>query len=143
MPKLTRIQHEGIPVHDLGKSQAFYEQVIGLQLLPRPPLGPGVWLGDASGVPQMHLIVNEDWPVPGPGAKPNARSRHTAFLVDDYEGLKRRFQELDITWSEVPDSVVGLPQLFCVDPDGHTLEFQPAERYGGEVFTPGYKPNGA
>ncbi len=143
MSRITRIQHEGIPVRDLEKSQRFYEQVIGLQSIPRPPLGPGVWLADASGAPQMHLIVNPDWPVPGPDAKPDARGRHTAFLVENYDELKRRFQEHGVTWSELPNSPVGLPQLFCVDPDGHTLEFQPAERYGSEIFTPGYKPNGA
>ena len=129
MAKLTRIQHEGIPVRDLEKSTAFYQEVIGLQAIPRPPLGPGVWLADASGTPQMHLIVNQDWPVPGPDAKPNARGRHTAFLVDDYDELKQRFQQHGVTWSELPDSVVGVPQLFCVDPDGHTLELS----FGQEV----------
>src|SRR4051812_23411362 len=105
MPRLSRIQHEGIPVRDLAKSQAFYEQVIGLQSIPRPPLGPGVWLADAGGFPQRHLIVNEEWRVPGPEAAPDARGRHTAFLVEDYDGLKRRLQERGITWREVPDSV--------------------------------------
>jgi catechol 2,3-dioxygenase-like lactoylglutathione lyase family enzyme len=142
MSRLTRIQHEGIPVKDLARSQAFYEQVIGLQSIPRPPLGPGVWLADASGAPQVHLIVS-DFPTPGPDARPNARGRHTAFLVEDYDGLKRRFQEHNVTWSENPDSPAGVPQLFCVDPDGHTLEFQPAERYGDQIFTPWYAPTGA
>jgi glyoxylase I family protein len=142
MPRLTRIQHEGVPVKDLERSRTFYEQVIGLQAIPRPPLGPGVWLADASGAPQVHLIVNPG-AVPGPDAQPDARGRHTAFLVDDYEELKRRFQEHGVTWRETPDSPVGLPQLFCVDPDGHTLEFQPAERYGKDIFTPGYAPTGA
>jgi catechol 2,3-dioxygenase-like lactoylglutathione lyase family enzyme len=129
-------------VADLARSRAFYEQVVGLQPIPRPDLGPGIWLADASGAPQIHLIVCPE-AVPAPTERPNPRGRHTAFLVEDYDGLKRRFKERNIVWSELPDGPVGLPQLFCLDPDGHTLEFQAAERYGDATFTPGFAPTAA
>ena len=140
MAKLTRIQHEGVPVKDLERARAFYEGVLGLQVLPRPALGPGLWLGDPSGVPQIHLIVSQA-AVPGPEASPDATARHTAFLVDDYDGLKQRLQAHAVKHRELPETgPLGLPQLICVDPDGHILEFQPAARYGERLFTPGYEP---
>jgi catechol 2,3-dioxygenase-like lactoylglutathione lyase family enzyme len=139
MVRLTRIQHEGIPVRDVERSRRFYEEVIGLRPIPRPPLGGGVWLADPSGVPQIHIIECPEAVGPLPD-KPNPRARHTAFLVEDYEGLKRRFQEHGVVWSEIPDSPVGTAQLFCLDPDGHTLEFQSAAFWGDRTWLRGYEP---
>jgi len=136
---LVRIQHEGIPVKDLETSRRFYEDVLGLVSIPRPALGPGVWLSDASGSPQMHLIVSKV-EVPGPDAKPQPTGRHTAFLVEDYAGLKHRLTDKGIYWWELENSPAGVGQLFCCDPDGHTLEFQPVEHYGDGTFTPGFEP---
>lgn len=142
MPKLTRIQHEGIPVRDVERSQRFYEEVIGLHPIPRPPLGGGVWMSDDSGTPQIHIIECPEQVGEMPKA-PNARARHTAFVVDDYEGLKRRFQEKGVIWSENPNSPVGTAQLFCLDPDGHTLEFQSGEFWGDRTWLRGYEPSNA
>ena len=139
MARLTRIQHEGIPVTDLERSRAFYEGVLELQAIPRPAFGPGVWLADPSGVPQIHLIVNEA-DAPGADKRPNPQARHTAFLVEDYDGLKRRFEEHGVTYREVTDSPARVFQLTCVDPDGNVLEFQPAEHYGEGIYTPGFEP---
>jgi catechol 2,3-dioxygenase-like lactoylglutathione lyase family enzyme len=141
--QLSRIQHEGVPIKDLGRSLAFYEGVLGLHTLPRPDFGAGgAWLCDANGVPQIHLILSNA-AVPGPDAKPDPTARHTAFLVDDYEGLKRRFQEHGVRCIEAAQSPAGVAQLTCVDPDGHTLEFQPAAHYGDKIYTPGFEPDGA
>ena len=139
MAKLTRIQHEGIPVRDVERSRRFYEEVIGLQLIPRPPLGGGVWMSDASGMPQIHIIECPEAVGEMP-AKPNPRARHTAFVVEDYDGLKQRFQELDVVWSEMPNSPVGTAQLFCLDPDGHTLEFQCGQFWGDRTWLKNYEP---
>ena len=139
MAKLTRIQHEGIPVRDVERSRRFYEEVIGLRLIPRPPLGGGVWMSDASGMPQIHIIECPEAVGEMP-AKPNPRARHTAFVVEDYEGLKQRFQELDVVWSEMPNSPVGTAQLFCLDPDGHTLEFQCGQFWGDRTWLKNYEP---
>jgi glyoxylase I family protein len=139
MPKLTRMQHEGIPIVDLERSLAFYQGVLGLQLIPRPPFGPGAWLADASGFPQIHLIVNPD-EVRGPDASIDPRARHTAFLVDDYEGLKQRFREHGVRFHELADSPARVAQLIAVDPDGNVLEFQPAAHYGDRIYTPGFEP---
>ena len=141
MPRVTRIQHEGVPVKDLERSRAFYEQVLGLRTIPRPSFGmPGYWLAAASGVPQIHLILSQA-AVPGPDARPDPTGRHTAFLVEDLEGFKQRLRAYGAPWSEVPaDGPAGVRQLMCVDPDGHTLEFQPAEHYGDRIYTPGFEP---
>lgn len=140
MARLTRIQHEGIPVKDLDRSRAFYEGVLGLKTLPRPAFGPGVWLADASGIPQIHLIVSQA-PVPGTEAKPDPTARHTAFLVEDYAELKRRFEAHGVTYHEATNSPARVAQLTAVDPDGHVLEFQPAEHYGDAIYTPGFEPH--
>jgi glyoxylase I family protein len=139
MARLTRIQHEGIPVADLERSRAFYEGVLGLQPIPRPAFGPGIWLADASGVPQIHLIVNVA-DAPGPDKRPNPQARHTAFLVEDYDALKERFTAEGVAYREVTDSPARVNQLVCTDPDGNVLEFQPATHYGEAIYTPGFEP---
>ena len=110
MARLTRIHHEGIPVKDLERSRAFYEGVLGLKTLPRPAFGPGVWLADASGVPQIHLIVSQA-AVPGDDVRPDPTARHTAFLVEDYDELKQRFERHGVRYTEATNSPARVAQL--------------------------------
>jgi catechol 2,3-dioxygenase-like lactoylglutathione lyase family enzyme len=102
---IAYVQHEGIVTKDAERSKEFYTKLLGLTVLPRPPLpSRGYWLG-------------------GPEAEINPRSRHTCFEVSDYDGLKERMKRLEIAYVE-NQQANGTWQLLCNDPDGHTLEFQ-------------------
>lgn len=118
------VQHEGIVTRDAERSKSFYMRLLGLEVLPRPPLASkGYWLGVAPQIyPQIHIIQSE-LPIPGQDAQINPRARHTCFEVADYDELKAHMTREGIAFVE-NEQPNGRVQLLCNDPDGHTLEFQ-------------------
>jgi glyoxylase I family protein len=122
--QIILVQHEGIVTRDTERSRDFYVRILGLEVLPRPPLqSRGYWLGTPGVYPQIH-IIESDAPAPGPEAPINPRARHTCFEVLDYPALKRTLEVEGIPCVENVQPG-GRLQLLCNDPDGHTLEFQP------------------
>ncbi|MGE3245876.1 MAG: VOC family protein [Beijerinckiaceae bacterium] len=121
--------HEGIPVHPdrLDACIAFYRDVLGLKVIPRPPaldkLGKGAWLTDANERVQFHLISNEAALKPGPEAKIEPAGRHTAWRIQDAAAFRARMDAIGQPYEEI-GSLIGEPQLFVIDPEGHTWEFQ-------------------
>jgi glyoxylase I family protein len=116
--------HEGIPVKNLEASVKFYTEVLGLKLLPRPNLpGPGAWLGDEDNTVQFHLIVTQKDYIPGPEAKMSPTGRHTAWMVRSLDDFRARMERLGVPYHTLK-GVIASDQLFVVDPEGHTWEFQ-------------------
>ena len=122
---VVRVQHEGIVTADAERSKDFYCRVLGFQVLPRPALSAGgYWLGTGGIFPQIHIIQSELVP-PGPGAPISPRARHTCFEVADYDAMKATLEREGIKYVENKQPGGGV-QMLCNDPDGNTLEFQPA-----------------
>ena len=122
--------HEGIPVATeiLDKCIEFYVKVFGLKILERPKaldqFGPGAWLTDHDGTVQFHLIANDETLVPaGKAAKIEPAGRHTAWRIHDVEAFRERMNGLGVPFEEI-GSLIGEAQLFVLDPQGHTWEFQ-------------------
>lgn len=109
------IHHVSLNVSDLDRSTAFYRDVLGLSVLPRPEMPvQGVWL-DAGNDQQVHLILAD---------VPDDRGQHVAFRVDDLDGVIGSFRELGLTISRpFPVADTGIRQAFASDPDGNRLEF--------------------
>jgi catechol 2,3-dioxygenase-like lactoylglutathione lyase family enzyme len=123
-PTLRRPLHEGFPVKDADTSLKFYTEVLGLKVLPRPnTIGPGYWVGTEDKRVEFHIIETDAQYIPGPDAQPAAQARHTAWLVDSLEDLRRHLDGLGVPYREQKGRV-GADQVFIVDPDGHTWEFQ-------------------
>jgi catechol 2,3-dioxygenase-like lactoylglutathione lyase family enzyme len=121
--QIILVQHEGIATVDADRSRDFYMKVLGLEVLPRPPLGThGYWLGRPGIYPQIHIIQGDRTP-PGPEAPISPRGRHTCFEVADYDALKALFGREGIRYVE-NQQPGGRWQMLCNDPDGNTLEFQ-------------------
>ena len=122
---VVRVQHEGIATADAERSKDFYCRVFGFQVLERPPFkSGGYWLGTPGIFPQIHIIQSEMLP-PGPGAPISPLGRHTCFEVADYEAMKATLEREGIKYVENTQPG-GRVQMLCNDPDGNTLEFQPA-----------------
>jgi len=120
-----RVQHEGIVTHDAEAAKDFYVRLLGLSVLERPALtSRGYWLGNPGRYPQIH-IIQSDLPTPGADAAISPRVRHTCFEVADYEAMKETLRREKIPFIE-NEQPGGRVQLLCNDPDGNTLEFQPA-----------------
>ena len=62
---------------------------------------------------------------PGPDAPISPRARHTCFEVADYDAMKATLEREGIKYQENVQPG-GRTQMLCNDPDGNTLEFQPA-----------------
>ncbi|MBV9121691.1 MAG: VOC family protein [Chloroflexi bacterium] len=124
-PVFVRSIHEGFPVKDPEASLKFYTEVLGLKVLTYRPaaLGPGYWVGSEDGSVQFHIIGSDKDYIPGAGAPLNPTGRHTAWYVQDIDVLRARLDEFGIAHSELTN-LIGVVQLFCADPDGHTWEFQ-------------------
>ncbi len=121
--------HEGVPcsLANLDACIKFYQDVLGLKLLPRPKAlderAPGAWLGDADDRVQFHLIATEHEYRPGADARISATGRHTAWMVKDLGAFRARMRAKGIHFDEVT-GLIGGAQLFIKDPEGHTWEFQ-------------------
>ena len=121
--------HEGIPVatKNLDACIKFYLEVLGLKLLERPKtldqFGPGAWLGDDDNTVQFHLIANDKISLPGKGTQIDPMSRHTAWKIKDVDALRNRLSALEIEFTEI-SSLLGAAQIFVLDPQGFTWEFQ-------------------
>ena len=123
--------HEGVPVDNVNLDACikFYVDVLGCKLLKRPKalddLGRGAWLTDADEKVQFHLIATEKDLKPGPGKPYSPTGRHTAWLVSDIEAFRARMVALGVQYGEIKNLLgSGSAQLFVVDPEGHTWEFQ-------------------
>jgi catechol 2,3-dioxygenase-like lactoylglutathione lyase family enzyme len=135
IPKIrfTGMLHEGVPVSlkNLEACTKFYMDVLGLKLMQRPKalddLGPGAWLEDEDKTVQFHLIGTDDELRPGPDATIRPAGRHTAWVIRDADAFRARMNALGIPFEEI-GSLIGRPQLFLKDPQGHTWEFQVAAK---------------
>ena len=129
------LHHVSLPVTDLERSRRFYREVLGLVEIERAPLPvPGAWfrLGDR----ELHLVAGEAAAVRGSeGTDP--RELHFAVRVDSYRAALEHLRAhgyRDDTGDRdprrvlaLPQSVVGYPQLYLLDPDRHLIEVN-AER---------------
>lgn len=108
------------------RSEAFYRDVLGFEVRPRPPFSyRGAWLY-GWGV-QIHLIETEDADAlfagaDGTGQQIRTRSNHLAFAVEDREQVQQRLEAHGIAY-RCNLNAAGIHQVFCQDPDGHHLEF--------------------
>jgi catechol 2,3-dioxygenase-like lactoylglutathione lyase family enzyme len=123
------VMHEGIPVAtaNLDACIKFYTEVLGLHQIPRPKalddIGCGAWLEDADRKVQFHLIGSDAEQRPLPGCKIAPAGHHTAWIIQDVAAFRARMMALGVHYEEI-GSLVGRPQLFVQDPEGHTWEFQ-------------------
>ncbi len=117
---INGFHHAGFLVTDVERAANFYENVLGLQPLPRPNLGfPGRWY-DLKNGHQLHLMSVAD--MPGRNDPPR-HDRHIALDVPDTVETEKQLRELGIEIS-YGSGRVGNPQLFIRDPDGNTIELR-------------------
>ena len=114
-----RVDHVSFAVRNLERSLAFYRDLLGLAVAPRPDLGfPGAWLqaGDA----QVHLIeVAADFDAGAPPPTLNPIAGHAAFGIDDYEAALAALQSHGL---EVLALGPAAGQMWVKDPDGYVIE---------------------
>jgi len=108
------IHHVSLNVDDVIEAQAFYVDLLGMELLDRPDLGfPGLWLG--AGAQEVHLLEIE--------AGKRIKEQHFAFLVDDVDEVIAHLGANNVKCSK-PSTIAGVcVQAFAHDPSGNMIEF--------------------
>jgi catechol 2,3-dioxygenase-like lactoylglutathione lyase family enzyme len=131
---IDTLHHVSLVITDLGLAKAFYEDILGLPEIARPPFPfPGAWYQVGAG--ELHLIVGAAG-ASFRGAKAvNSRDGHLAIRVKSYRravehlrGLGYRPDASDARWvtKENPAGTAGYPQLYILDPDYNVIEINAA-----------------
>jgi glyoxylase I family protein len=132
--KIASLHHVSLPVTDLARSEQFYEQILGLRRLDRPPFDfPGAWF-QIGASQQLHLIVHPDQTF-RTGKGLDTRDVHMAVRVESYqetlrfldaqgyaEGSADEFRRIKLQ----PRAKAGFPQMYILDPDRHVIEINAA-----------------
>ena len=120
MIDLVRLHHVSFAVQDAARSRRFFGEILGLPELDRPNFNfPGAWY--ALGDRQLHIIES---PQAGRDASGRiSRADHMALEVTDLEPVRRLLREHGIDYVNGENDALGFQQVFCSDPDGHTIEF--------------------
>ncbi|TCZ66871.1 VOC family protein [Roseicella aquatilis] len=127
---LLGLNHYTIRPADLERTRGFYEEVLGLRVGDRPPLGfPGYWLyvGDT---PTVHLIGprRDDGHPPQREAGPTGLLDHIAFSCTGLAEMQQRLRQRGIEYRERVLPRDRQTQIFLRDPDGIAVELNyPAE----------------
>jgi catechol-2,3-dioxygenase len=104
----------------LDRLCAFYQDVVGLTLGPRPPFTRfGYWLY-AGDRPVLHLgeAAAHETCVPDVSGTFN----HAAFNCADRSAFERRLTEMRVPYRTAEVPLTGQIQLFCRDPAGNGVE---------------------
>jgi catechol 2,3-dioxygenase-like lactoylglutathione lyase family enzyme len=122
MSPVTGMNHFTILTDDLPKTQAFYEELLGLKPGYRPPLKfPGVWLycGEHA---VLHVVAGRAMPEPRAGV-----IDHMAFSGVDLPAMLEKLKARDLQY-ELRLQIDGRQwQLFFYDPNGARVEIDYAE----------------
>lgn len=127
---VTRLDHYFMRANDLEATRAFYCDVLGFEVMPRPAFPfPGYWLG-VDGAIQVHMaphgIPHADAYYLGTTAESATDNSgvvdHIAFLATDPEAFYQRFQQLGLACRKRFFAEFGLCQIFVQDPNALTIE---------------------
>ena len=123
---IVGMNHFTVIADDEHKTLAFYVDLLGLTVGPRPDLGfPGAWLYADGSQAVLHMYF--DRPVPAQRA---GVIDHMAFTARDLRAVKARFDQSGVRYDLRQQVGAGTWQLFCHDPNGAKVEldFDAAER---------------
>jgi catechol 2,3-dioxygenase-like lactoylglutathione lyase family enzyme len=124
------MQHYMVLSKDLEKTRAFYCDVLGLRMGPRPPFkfdGLWIYVGDVAAIHVAGRTSYDDTSRTAlnpadPVTHGSGSVDHIAFSATDFDELTASFERYGVRYrsTSVPGS--DLRQLFVFDPDGIQIE---------------------
>ena len=125
---LTALEHCTIRTTKLSETRQFFEDVLGLQQGPRPPLRmPGFWLY-LKEVPVIHLMeIGKHYEQDPFGQileqeEGSGALDHIAFRAENLESFLQKLKEHQVEHRRASIPEIALEQVFIKDPNGIVLE---------------------
>ena len=113
VPNFLKIDHVSVLITDVGRSRAFYRDLLGLKEIAKPRTFDFVALWFDLGDQQLHLLRKD---------QPDARSpRHFALRVADVPAARVYFRDNGVPIQETT-LIPGCDRFFIADPDGNRIE---------------------
>jgi catechol 2,3-dioxygenase-like lactoylglutathione lyase family enzyme len=118
MATIKGLDHWAILTTDEKKCVAFYQDILGLEIGPRPQLTfKGVWFY-AGGHPIVHVISDREFQPGKTGA-----FDHIAFAMEgSYKDIEEKLSQNGIAFKSRLIERTGVYQIACADPDGCGVE---------------------
>ncbi len=124
MAKITKINHVTLIVNELEPAAEFYENEMGLEVIPAFVFDYPTAFFKINEDQQLHLTEWED---------AQSFRGHICVTVDDFNSLFWRVKELGIIdiepWGKVRQLPDGAMQLFIRDPSGNLVEISSPPNY--------------
>lgn len=128
--EILTLHHVSLRVADLERSRRFYAEVLGLEQIERPPFNfPGAWF--RLGNRELHLIGEPPENLNRPRSI-NPGDTHFAIRVKSFARAMEKLRRLGFREDAEkedpygmvvrPNSIVGYPQAYILDPDGYLIE---------------------
>ena len=126
------LHHVLVATLDLDRARQFYRDVLEFREIARPPFNfPGAWFQFGGGQ-HLHLVARDDGTTRGD--KPlDTKDVHFALGMTSYtktlawlrsKGFDENLPADDLrSMALLPNSVVGRPQIYIMDPDHNMIEF--------------------
>lgn len=127
--QVRKVDHAAIKTARLAETEAFFVEVLGLAVGPRPRFDfNGTWLY-AGGEDLVHLVEVDD----ALAASKAAALNHFALRVVDYEQTVRHLQEQGVPFDAETTPGGELRQLYVTDPNGVRIELNAPGPGAGEI----------
>lgn len=128
MAKITRINHVTLIVDQLETAAEFYENEMGLEVIPAFVFDYPTAFFKITEDQQLHLTEWEE--------QPSFRG-HICVQVDDFNAMFYRMKALDIIdirpWGKVRQLPDGAMQMFVRDPSGNLVEISSDPDYKDRI----------
>lgn len=122
-PRITGLAHVTLKTADLPTTMAFYEQVLGLRAVARPPFPfPGAWLGFGDDA-LVHVVAGDRArEADGTMAQGTGVVDHVSFWARGYRAQCERLQDFGLPYCESCPPQTSLAQVFVLDPNRVLIE---------------------
>jgi predicted enzyme related to lactoylglutathione lyase len=111
--KIESIGFVGIPVTDVKRARAFYEDVLGLKI--SDEMMGGKWIEYAVGEETLAIAnVSDAW-------KPSDQGAGPAFEVENFDGAIKRLKDRHVRFAAEPFETPCCHMAIIQDPDGNKL----------------------
>lgn len=111
--KITGIGFVGVPVTDLKRARAFYENVLGLKI--SDEMMGGKWIEYAVGDETLAIAnVGDTW-------KPSDQGAGPAFEVENFDDAIKRLKDRHVRFAAEPFETPCCHMAVIQDPDGNKL----------------------